>query len=137
MWVWLTQAELEGPRWLNSKENAKIAISSMNSRKHSTNKALYDAGVLEYRHEIRREELKKAIEEGARLEQEAEVAPKDYAGMVEHMANSKNPGAEDVDTRPAKKSRTQKAAAEKDKEKESPEKVALKAMCSQHSAIQS
>lgn len=137
VWVWLTQAELEGPRWLNSKENAKIAVSSMTSRKHSTNKALYDAGVLEYRHEIRKEELKKAIEEGARLEQEAEVAPKDYAGMVEHMANSKNPGAEDVDTRPAKKSRTQKAAAEKDKEKESPEKVALKAMCSQHSAIQS
>ena len=65
--------------------------------------------------------MKKAIEEGARLEQEANVAPKDYTGMVEHMANSKSPCAED--TRPAKKSRTQKTAAEKDKEKESPERV--------------
>ena len=84
-WVWLTQAELEGP-WLNSKENARIAIASMTSRKHSTNKALYDAGVLEYRHEIRKAELKKAIEEGARLEQAAEVDRKVAARGIHGVA---------------------------------------------------
>ena len=134
-WVWLTQAELEGPRWLNSKELAEIAISSMASRKHSTNRALSDAGVLEYRHEIRKEEMTKAIEEGARLEQAAEVDPKHYTAMVEHMRNSKNTG--DEDTRPAKRSRAsiakEKAAADKDKEKElSPEQIAFNAMCSHH-----
>ena len=128
LWVWLTLEELSGPRWLNSVKNAEIAVTSMLSRPHSTNSALANAGVMEFRHHIRKEELKKAIEEGARLEQEAPVPLTAYNKVYEHMTNSMNPGFEDP--RPPKKQRAQKDK-EKDKEQDTPEKIAHKAMCIQ------
>ena len=126
-WVWLTLDELAGPKWLNSEANAKIAITAMTSRPHSTNTALCDAGVHEYRHEIRKEELKKAIDEGARLENNADMSARDYSSTYKHMANSMNPGQEDP--RPSKKARAGKEKVEKPNE--SPEKVSHKALCIQ------
>lgn len=100
-WVWLTEAELAGPKWLNSTQNASIAISSMQSRLHSTNIALHDAGVLEYRHQIRKEMLEKAVAEGARVEAETvELDQTHYETLATHMSDSRNPIA---DAPPAKK----------------------------------
>ena len=59
--------KLAGPSWpklAQTEENAATAITSMTSRLHSTNDALNKAGVLEYRHMVRREQLAKAIAEG-------------------------------------------------------------------------
>lgn len=92
VWVWLTLPELGGPRWLNSEENAQIAITSMRERLHSTNEALANAGVMEYRHTIKRSELARAIREGARVDQSVQIDPSDYEKVRAHMAESRNPG---------------------------------------------
>jgi hypothetical protein len=106
VWVWLTLAELGGARWLNSPENAAIAVTTMKSRPHSTNTALQLAGVLEYRHHIRREMLENAISEGARIDSEAPIASADVDAMSAHMRNSNNPGEDAPRTKKARKKET-------------------------------
>ena len=44
---WLTVAELASPKWLNSRENAEIAIKSLVSRPHD-NASLRSEGILQY-----------------------------------------------------------------------------------------
>ena len=69
-------------------------------RKHS-NEGLARAGIMEYKHTIQREELVKAISQGARCEADASMTPDDMQVVADHMANSHNPGADE--TRPQKK----------------------------------
>ena len=91
-------------------ENAKIAITAMMSRPHSTNDALNQAGVVEYRHTIRKEELAKAIKEGARIDQAAEVSPDDVQDVVDNLTDSKSHTCSNP--KPKKKSRTSATGAD-------------------------
>ena len=45
---WVTEAELGGPRFLNSLKNAKLYIKDLESRPHSLSATMAQAGVLEY-----------------------------------------------------------------------------------------
>ena len=57
--VWVTEAQLAGPYYLNSVSDAARSIAFKESRPHSTDKGLHDSGVLEYEHWYLKEEFKR------------------------------------------------------------------------------
>ena len=128
--IWITEAELAGPSYLNSKPNAAIAITSIVSRPHE-NVALAGAGVKQYQWTLKEHTFDRSIEEAATIDCFAEMSAEQGQMLRDHMGNSGNPGEES--TRPLKKAKTnmlpiedrKKADDERDKDL-SPEKKAHK-----------
>ena len=128
--IWITEAELAGPSYLNSKTNAAIAIKSIVSRPHE-NVALAGAGVKQYQWTLKEHTFDRSIEEAATIDCFAEMSAEQGQMLRDHMGNSGNPGEES--TRPLKKAKTnmlpiedrKKADDERDKDL-SPEKKAHK-----------
>ena len=122
--VWITQAELAGPAYLNSVKNAEIAVTAMQSRTHKDNKAMAAAGILQYKHLVTKEVSNQLKEEKVEAQAEAAMDSESYQNVCKHMANPSNPG-EDA-TRPLKKQRKETKAIKDDPDR-TPEKVAWKA----------
>jgi hypothetical protein len=128
--IWITEDELAGPSYLNSKPNAASAIKSLVSRPHE-NVALAGAGVKQYQWTLKEHTFNRSIEEAATIDSFAEMSAEQGQVLRDHMSNSGNPGEES--TRPLKKARTnmlpiedrKKAGDERDKDL-SPEKKAHK-----------
>ena len=128
--MWITEGELAGPSYLNSKTNASIAIKSIVSRPHE-NVALAGAGVKQYQWTLKEQTFDRSIEEAATIDCFAEMSAEQGQMLRDHMGNSGNPGEES--TRPLKKAKTnmlpiedrKKADDERDKDL-SPEKKAHK-----------
>jgi len=120
-WVWITESELAGPKYMNDKDNAKIAIQSLESKAH-TNGSLAKHGVKMYHYEITKEVLKKTTIEKVGATATCDMDGDSYAKIRRHMANSGNPGLEP--TRPDKK---QKKAPKEIEDRSTPEKLAWKA----------
>ena len=100
--VWLTEEELGGPKWLNSKTNAAIAIKSMKSRLHSRNSALRANVVLEYQHfylecqhsyGIKKDTAR--LSQNASVEQKVDMDAQQYLEVSDAMAES-SPGNPDT-----------------------------------------
>ena len=120
-WVWVTESELGGPKYMNDMANAKIAKMSLESKDH-TNKSLAKHGVKMYHYEITKEVLKKTTIENVAATATCDMDGDAYAKIRRHMANSGNPGLEP--TRPEKK---QKKAVKEIEDRSTPEKLAWKA----------
>ena len=90
--VWLTETELASSYWLNSAEHAKIAITTMTPRPHSTNEGLAKAGIKEYKHFVKRTELEHAITQGASVTHECDLSADQYTSVRDHMSDVSNPG---------------------------------------------
>ena len=128
--IWITEDELAGPTYLNSKDNAALAITSLVNRPHEI-AALAAAGVKQYQWTVKTHESGKSIAEGATVSASSEMTAEHAQQLRDHMGNSGNPGEES--TRPSKKQKTmlpiedrKKTDEEKDKDL-SPEKKAHKA----------
>ena len=128
--IWITEAELAGPSYLNSKTNAAIAIKSIVSRPHE-NVALAGAGVKQYQWTLKEHTFDRSIEEAATIDCFAQMSAEQGQMLRDHMGNSGNPGEES--TRPLKKHKgplpiEDKKRGDADKSDEmSPEKKAHKA----------
>jgi hypothetical protein len=121
-WVWITERELAGASYLNSEANAKMAISTCDSRIHADNTALAAAGVMQYHWNLKQTTLHKTINEGISLECKADLTHEGYKQLSQHMGNSSNPDG--VKTKGSKRMK----ALENDKDAGmSPEKKAIKA----------
>jgi len=120
-WVWVTESELGGPKYMNDMANAKIAIQSLESKDH-TNKSLAKHGVKMYHYEITKEVLKKTTTENTAATASCDMDPDAYSKIRKHMSNSGNPGLEP--TRPEKK---QKKTPKEIEDRSTPEKLAWKA----------
>ena len=124
--VWVTLDELGGPKYMNSTANAKVAITTMESKPHE-NKSLADAGVLVYKQEIVKAVMKKITQERAELQATADgVDQESFDRVYDHMKNSANPGEEA--TRPAKKQKKEKAEVQAIEDGMTPEKAAWKVL---------
>ena len=128
--IWITEDELAGPTYLNSKDNAAIAVTTLVNRPHEI-AALAAAGVKQYQWTIKQHVSGSAITEAATIGASAEMTAEQAQQLRDHMGNSGNPGEES--TRPLKKAKTnmlpiedrKKADDERDKDL-SPEKKAHK-----------
>ena len=120
-WVWVTESELGGPKYMNDMANARMAIQSMESKEH-TNKSLAKHGVKMYHYEITKEVLKKTITENTAATASCDMDADAYSKIRRHMTNSGNPGLEP--TRPEKK---QKKTPKEIEDRSTPEKLAWKA----------
>ena len=78
---WLTQTQLEGPGYLNSKELAAIAIESCESRPHDTSEALRKAGVLEYKWTVNSREVRQSLKRKVAVETTAQLEAGDVGGV--------------------------------------------------------
>jgi hypothetical protein len=127
--IWITEAELGGPSYLNNTEHAALAITSLDNRPHEVG-ALAAAGVKQYKWTTKQHVSGKAVTEAATVGSTAEMSPEQAQMIREHMMNSGNPGEEN--TRPSKKQKTMlpiedKKNGDKDNDNMSPEKKAHKA----------
>ena len=119
--VWITEQELAGPKYMNDKDNAKIAIQALDSKAH-TNAALAKHGVKLYYYEVTKELLKKTTVEKVGAQATCGMDADSYGQIRKHMSNSGNPGLEP--TRPDKK---QKKSPKEIEDRSTPEKLAWKA----------
>ena len=122
--VWVTLNELAGPAHMNSYEDAKVAVTSMQSRRHKDNSAMAAAGINQYKHTIFKEVSNQLKEQKVEAVAEASMDSESYQNVCKHMANPSNPG--DDATRPLKKQRKETKAIKDDPDR-TPEKVAWKA----------
>jgi len=120
-WVWLTESELGGPKYMNDMANARMAIQSMEFKEH-TNKSLAKHGIKMYHYEITKEVLKKTTTENTAATASCDMDVDAYSKIRRHMTNSGNPGLEP--TRPEKK---QKKTPKEIEDRSTPEKLAWKA----------
>ena len=128
--IWITEDELAGPTHLNSKDNAAIAVKSLDNRPHEI-AALAAAGVKQYQWTIKQHVSGSAITEAATIGASAEMTAEQAQQLRDHMGNSGNPGEENP--RPSKKPKgmlpiEDKKKADEDKaDQMTPEKKAHKA----------
>jgi len=122
--VWVTLNELAGPAHMNSYADAKVAVTSMQSRLHKDNSAMAAAGINQYKHTIFKEVSNQLKEQKVEAVAEASMDSESYQNVCKHMANPSNPG--DDATRPSKKLRKEPKAIKDDPDR-TPEKVAWKA----------
>ena len=128
--IWITEAELAGPSYLNNKENAKIAATDLANRPHEI-KALAAAGIKQYQWTIRQHVSGRAVTEAATVGSSCEMTAEHGKMLRDHMTNSVNPREES--TRPLKKHKgmlpiEDKKKADEDKaDQMTPEKKAHKA----------
>ena len=90
--IWITEAELCGPSYLNSTDHAALAITSLVNRPHEIG-ALAAAGVKQYQWTIKQHVLGKAITEAATIGSSVEMSAEQGQMLRGHMSNSGNPGA--------------------------------------------
>ena len=76
--VWVTEAIMAGPKYMNSADHAHIAIKSMTSRPHKLNAALRQAGIKEYKLTEEFIELIKGTTSGAEVRQKLDLEADDY-----------------------------------------------------------
>ena len=113
---------MAGASYLNSEANAKMAISTCDSRIHADNTALAAAGVMQYHWNLKKKTLDKTIEECISLECKADLAHEGYKQLSQHMGKSSNP--DEFKTKGSKRMK----ALENEKDADmSPEKKAIKA----------
>ena len=128
--VWITEEELAGPAHLNSKDNAAIAVTTLQHRPHEI-AALAAAGVKQYQWTIKQHVSDAKITEAATVTGSAEMIAEQAQMLRDHMGNSGNPGEES--TRPLKKHKgplpieDKKRSGEDKEDQMSPEKKAHKA----------
>ena len=89
--VWVTEATLGGPLYMNDKAAAKIAITAMQSRPHE-NPALAKADILQYHYTFSEKSTKRALIDGVGTEQTVGLSAEDYANVTQHMSEADNPG---------------------------------------------
>jgi len=87
--IWITEAELCGPSYLNSTDHAALAITSLVNRPHEIG-ALAAAGVKQYQWTIKQHVLGKAITEAATIGSSAEMSAEQGQMLRGHMSNSGN-----------------------------------------------
>ena len=90
--IWITEAELGGPSYLNNTGHAALAITTLVNRPHEIG-ALAAAGVKQYQWTIKQHVLGKAITEAATIGSSAEMSAEQGQMLRGHMSNSGNPGA--------------------------------------------
>jgi hypothetical protein len=90
--IWVTEAELGGPYYLNNTDHAALAITSLVNRPHEVG-ALAAAGVKQYQWTIKQHVLGNAITEAATIGSSVEMSAEQGQMLRGHMSNSGNPGA--------------------------------------------
>eukprot|EP00959_Pyramimonas_sp_CCMP1952_P464874 9487327-Pyramimonas_sp.AAC.1 len=86
--VWLTESECGGPKYLNNLDHAKIAVTTCEWRYHSSNKALHDAKVKEYKVRVSWDLYQKAKQDTVGVEQKAEIGNDDAAAVSEALRSN-------------------------------------------------
>ena len=87
--IWITEAELGGPSYLNNTGHAALAITTLVNRPHEIG-ALAAAGVKQYQWTIKQHVLGKAITEAATIGSSAEMSAEQGQMLRGHMSNSGN-----------------------------------------------
>jgi hypothetical protein len=90
--IWVTEAELGGPYYLNNTDHAALAITSLVNRPHEVG-ALAAAGIKQYQWTIKQHVLGNAITEAATIGSSVEMSAEQGQMLRGHMSNSGNPGA--------------------------------------------
>lgn len=86
--VWVTETEYAGPKWLNDKAQAAIAITAMTSRPHKRNAALRAAGVLEYLVIVDEKKSTTTLRQSAATSATADMSAEQYVSVTDHMRNA-------------------------------------------------
>ena len=89
--VWLTVDELASPRWLNSRENAEIAIKSLVSRPHD-NASLRSEGILQYHWFQKAIDKNKTLTQGVSVTTSADCNTESALEVAEHTRDDRSPG---------------------------------------------
>ena len=88
--LWVTEAEYGGPRFLNSKEHAAIAVKCLQSRPHE-NPKLAEAKVLQYNVTQAWKEFSQGTIESSKLTTETKITAQEYAEVAESMRSAAPP----------------------------------------------
>ena len=89
--VWITEEQMSGPTFLNSKDHAAIAAKSLPCRLHE-NVALAAVGVKQYQWTWTIVSRDLTLEQGAEVTTTAEMTPAEAAAVRDHMQDERNPG---------------------------------------------
>ena len=93
--IWLTETQLAGPMYMNSVEDAKIAVTCMKERPHKDNEELRKKGVKQYEHRVDQKKHQMVLEKEASVATEANLTAAQYQQVAEHMGDARNPGHAD------------------------------------------
>ena len=86
------QAQLAGPMYMNSREDAAIAVKGMESRVHQDNEELRKKGVKQYLHTVKKKHNQKILDKEAAVSTEVDLSKEQYEQVNEHMSDERNPG---------------------------------------------
>ena len=86
------QAQLAGPMYMNSREDAAIAVKGMESRVHQDNEELRKQGVKQYLHTVKKKHNQKILDKEAAVSTEVDLSKEQYEQVNEHMSDERNPG---------------------------------------------
>ena len=81
--------ELASPKWLNSRENAEIAIKSLVSRPHD-NASLRSGGILQYQWFQKAIDKNKTLTQGVSVTTSADCNNESALEVAEHMRDDRN-----------------------------------------------
>ena len=78
--------------YMNSREDAAIAVKGMESRVHQDNEELRKKGVKQYLHTVKKKHNQKILDKEAAVSTEVDLSKEQYEQVNEHMSDERNPG---------------------------------------------